>query len=248
MTFHTAAFFDATSSTVANTQIAAVPDNVLTIRNANLFPDVNMRLLAAYIGATAIATGRLVTASWRTITPPSIIPPSATFLPGGNPSIADYRSSPLLIPGGQELSAEGSDAAGTTVIAAVISIQERPAPTPAGDIFTIRAVATATMVVGAWTNAPLTFGDTLPPGRYAIVGALAVSATCIGFRLRIPGELFRPGGIGVATLGLVPPKFQTKGAMGNWGEFPNDTLPECELLCSAADTALTLFLDLIKVR
>ncbi len=245
--FHTSAFFDATSSTVANTQINVVQDDVLTIRNNNLFPAVNYNLLYAYAGGDTITRGRLVTPTWRVITPPNIVPLNGTDQPGQDANIADYRMNPLRIAGGAELEAQGTDSAGTIPIVVVIGFADRPTVAPAGDIFTIRAVSASTAVVGLWSNMALAFDDTLPPGVYSIVGAYAFGATGLAFRLRIPGQLQRPGGLCMTTVEQRPPKFFLKGGLGEWGRFPNDTLPEVEVLATAADTALTLFLDVIKI-
>jgi hypothetical protein len=246
--FHTSAFFSATASTVLNTQINAVQDDVLTIRNNNLFPDRDYHLLAAYAGSDTIESGRLVTPTFRVISNPNIVPLNATDQPGSNPGIADYRMNPLRIPGGQELEAQGSNNGGFDPIAMIISIRQTPSAPPIGQIYTIRATSTSTATAGLWTNMVLTFDDSLPPGRYAVVGGWCLSATGIAFRLRIPGQLMRPGAIMATALGDVMPKFQTKGGLGTWGEFNNDTLPELEILTTDADTASTLFLDVIQVR
>jgi hypothetical protein len=246
--FHTAAFFDSTASTTANTQINAVQDDVMTIRNNNLFPDRDYFLLAAYCGSDLIESGRLVTPTFRVISNPNIVPLNGADQPGSNPGIADYRANPLRIPGGQELEAQGSNNGGFDPIAMIVSMRQTPSPSPIGQIYTIRATSTTAAVAGLWTNQVLTFDDALPPGRYAVVGGWCLSATGIAFRLRIPGQLMRPGGIMATALGNVSPKLQIKGGLGTWGEFNNDTLPELEILATAADTASTLFLDVIQVR
>lgn len=245
--YHTSAFFAAVGNATNNTQIPVVQDDVLTTRNNNLFPAEDFRLQWAYGGNDDIFGARLVTPDWRVITPPNIMPINPTDQPGDDPSIADYRANTLRIRGGQELEAQGSDTSAATPIVVIIGYADRPTPAPAGDIFTIRAASTSTAVAGVWTNMALIFDDTLPPGVYSIVGGFAFAATGLGFRLRIPGQLQRPGGLCMTTVSQKPPKFFLKGGLGEWGRFPNDTLPEVELLATAGDTAMTLFLDVIKI-
>jgi len=245
--FHTAAYFDPTAGTAANTKIPVVTDDVITTRNNNLFPAKDYGMLYAFAGCDSIVRSRLVTPTFRVISPPQISPVNAADQPGSNAGIADYRASPLRIPGGQELEAQGNATSALDEIVVVVGLQQRPTPAPAGQIYTIHATSTSTAVAGSWSNMALTFDDTLPPGTYAIVGAVAQSATGIAFRFNIPGQLMRPGALVMTSLGQVPPKMQLKGGLGSWGEFPNDTLPQVELLASGADTALDLLVDIVKI-
>lgn len=245
---HTAAYFDATDSTTLGTQIAAIADDgILSRRNNNFFPTRNLDLVYAYAGGDGAVQIELFTPSMRSIAAPSLVPLNVADQPGDNPSIVDYRANPIRIPGGQELRCQGGGDTGNEPIVCIIGLQENFTPAPAGNIHTIRATSTSTLVAATWTFATLTFADTLPPGRYAVVGAYAQSATGIAFRLVLPGQVYRPGGLVATTVRQDVGKMFLKGGLGKWGEFSNDALPELQMFATAGDTAATLFLDIIRM-
>ena len=77
------------------------------------------------------------------------------------------------------------------------------APITGAEIFTIRATNTSTLTAYAWTNGALTYNDTLPAGDYALVGARGSSAGLIAFRFVFSQYAWRPGAIGMDTVGEV---------------------------------------------
>ena len=116
-----------------------------------------------------------------------------------------------------------------------------------GEIITVRATGTTTVVARAWDSVALTFDDALPVGRYAVVGLRFISATAIAARLVFKPGAWRPGCIGVdSELSQDHPLFRM-GRLGVWGEFASVTPPDIEVLCDVADTAQTFFLDLIPL-
>lgn len=121
-------------------------------------------------------------------------------------------------------------------------------PVPAGQMFTVRTTNATTLTAYAWTNGALTFSQSLPAGRYALVGARAYSAGLIGFRMVFPGATWRPGGVGVdATADQDVPRFRY-GSAGVWGEFEHDLPPTVDFFSVSADSAQVVQLDLIQIR
>lgn len=116
-----------------------------------------------------------------------------------------------------------------------------------GDIYTVMATAAVTLTGYAWTNAPLTFSQTLPAGTYQVVGFRAESAGLLAARLVFVGGTWRPGVVGCDARSDADESIFRHGALGVWGEFRHDQPPTVDFLSSSADTAETVFLDLIKI-
>jgi len=109
-------------------------------------------------------------------------------------------------------------------------------------------LAAVNSVASTWSSAALTFRQTLPVGRYAVVGAKFVAEDAVAFRFIPIGELQRPGGIANGLNGELAPKEQRYGGMGTWFEFDSQTPPSVEILGHTAIAAdRNIYLDMIKV-
>ncbi|MER3408086.1 MAG: hypothetical protein C4292_04880, partial [Nitrososphaera sp.] len=113
--------------------------------------------------------------------------------------------------------------------------------------YTIRADGSGTATPFAWSLFTLTFSQTLPAGRYAVVGAEGRGANLIAFRFVFPGYGWGPGAIGKNSDAQFVDENFRYGNLGVWGEFLYNVPPQVEVLASAADTSVTLYIDLVKV-
>jgi hypothetical protein len=104
-----------------------------------------------------------------------------------------------------------------------------------------------TLSAYAWTNAALTFSQTLPMGRYQVVGMRARSTGLIAARLVFVGFSWRPGCVGHDAVSDIDNDVFRQGRLGVWGEFEHDTPPTVDFLSVSADSNPTVWLDLIKV-
>lgn len=125
-------------------------------------------------------------------------------------------------------------------------------PMPAGEIIQARATGTTTLTVDAWTTVDLTLEQELPAGRYAAVGFIPMGVSVIAARLVIPGQGNRPGMPGLIGAGEAISLNADFGPVEklmyyNMGEFTNTALPQLEYLAAAADTAQTVYFQLVKV-
>jgi len=146
------------------------------------------------------------------------------------------------------------NATATNDVIVVVLLSDGPVVPITGEIITIEGSIACTPVAGAWTNGALTFAQTLPVGRYQIVGADVIDDAASflrAFRLVPIGEVNRPGGFtrptqGTTNIYTIP---QRMGRMGVWTEFDHLTPPTFDLLGTVAGGAATFecFLDLIKV-
>ena len=75
----------------------------------------------------------------------------------------------------------------------------------------------------------------------------AFSTGLICARLVFVGYQWRPGVIGFASNILFNREAFRDGKWGSFGEFAHNTPPTVDFFSSSADTAETLYLDLVKV-
>jgi len=168
--------------------------------------------------------------------------------PSSNPRIMDIpqRGIPLIPGEGMRfLVAEG--AAGAEYEHGLAWLESEHEAAPEGIIETIRCTGTTTLTAYAWSLCELTLSQQLRAGRYAIVGMSAISAGAIAARLVIPGSGFRPGVIAFDTESDFGTTYSRRGNLGNWGEFEHVYPPKVEFLAVSADTAQTVYIDLVKV-
>jgi len=130
-------------------------------------------------------------------------------------------------------------------------------PAPPGRRFTVHGTSATTLTAARWTTVNWTFDQTIPAGRYAIVGARCFSATGRLFRV-IPTEPpnYRPGGIMVQAYDALDPVGQrlfdfvggpTAPNWGVWTYTNSYVMPQCELFAVAADTAEEMWFDMVLI-
>lgn len=129
----------------------------------------------------------------------------------------------------------------------LIWLGDGPQSPVTGEIFTVRATGTTTLVAFTWTNVSLTFTQTLPAGMYQLVGMRALSTGCIAARCVFVGGTWRPGCLGCDMIGDYGEALFRRGALGVWGEFRHDQPPTIDFLSASPDTSETVWLDLIKI-
>jgi len=124
------------------------------------------------------------------------------------------------------------------------------APLAAGvRIFRVKFTTGITETASAWTNGAITWRQTLPVGRYQVVGAAMWGTSPIAFRLQIPGVAHRPGFVCWSTEGQPGHPLQVMGGLGVWAEFHSLTPPSVDWLASATSgNSQAGFMDLIKIE
>lgn len=174
------------------------------------------------------------TASWRLAYPPQVM----------------YQiDSPLPFVVGEGIEAESYQVgAGDGVITICAALADGPLVPVKGEIWTIRATIKPTVVLEKWANSEITFEQTLPVGRYQIVGGLVSAVDVTAFRFVPIGSMYRPGGITVNPDQLSVPPIQRKGGLGVWCEFDSVTPPSVDVIGqTAGEVTLPVFLDIIKI-
>lgn len=230
--------------------IAALADPHVRVEGDNVVvpPDLS-NLLAEYAVGISITRAQLVSPSLRRVFPYEIVPiDRGADEPSSGLLLNDHFTAPVPLTGDEALNALGAeDGTGATRSAVLVVLGSGPIEAIRQPIFTIRATASVTLTANTWINAGLTLDQTLPAGRYQLVGARFESVGLVAFRFVFPGFEWRPGGLGVdAASDLLPPG-QRRGGWGVWGEFRHNTPPTVDFWSISADTSETGQLDLVSL-
>jgi hypothetical protein len=243
--------FAGSPGTGANTQLPAVPDPIVPQDGAgNYLPQANLRLMMAWAGSAHLNRARLVSPPYRQIALPYIYPIDVSATPVNVPSYLDLSGNPMMIAAENPFGVDSTTtlASGTESATAVCNAYSQQVPAPMGDVYTLRATGTTTLAAYAWSQVTLTWDQPIIQGRYSVIGGDLFSAGAIAWRITMDNYFFRPGGLGITTIGNKSPEVQRVGGWGEWGQFDNTSLPRLEVFSSSADTAETMWLQVIKIR
>jgi len=239
----------------AETYLAAVADPLITTSGDNLRLRSDMPLIAlAYV--------------WTEFTayPPALMRISGPTI-AGNPlrftkgvalnylspgQIYDFRDNPLnVLRAGDDVTAYGyeNDEAGVAhYLGVVLIVSDGSIPKVQSMPLTHihRCTVSAITTAGAWNNRALTQIDTLPAGKYMMLGARVESATAVAARFVFKGLEARPAVIPVSrAVDEVHPFSQF------WGKpipfVMPDGLPSLDILACATETPGDVELYLSKV-
>lgn len=249
--FHTCALSVALSQT-ANVAMTAIQDDIITrsaTTGAFILPE-DMMLFGCQAMSATLNRVRFSSASLRQINQPHIRPIIRSALPRDLERIQVFLDQPFRLKANEELTLEATSdlAVGAETAFAILWFGVELAPIPPGDIITARCTAVATHVAAAWTTIAFTQDQTLPPGRYALVGSECISTTGIAHRWIIPNQFYRPGVLSGTAIGNRGVEIQNNRRFGSFGTFLNTALPQLQVLSSAADTADTIYMQLVKVE
>jgi hypothetical protein len=228
-------------------EIAAISDPQVTVQKSRHVLPQDEFLLAVYGAGTTISSLKLEMPSLRGMFNPFIFPLDRLILPADEPNICDFEGFEHRIKAAEEISWFTANGAGADEAHYVVSFfgDNRRNVTP-GPVFTMQATSTITTVANTWTSGSLTFDQSLPAGRYSIVGMHAFGTGLIAARLILPGSSHRPGCVAGQTAGNSGHKMFRMGRMGELGQFRNVSLPSLDVLkTTAASTACTVLLDLV---
>jgi hypothetical protein len=228
---------------------AALPDpHVRIVGNDVIVPELK-QLMYAYATGPSITQAQLQSPTLRRQTLFDIHPLDRAANPSSLPPFVSLIDNPIELATDEALNfAAAEDGAGAARQIGIVALGDGDLKIPAGDIYTVRVTSATAAIANAWTNVALTFGQVLPAGRYAVVGAQFFSTTLNAFRFVFAGGIWRPGGIGNQAVNHEAPPAQRFGGWGTWGEFEHNTPPTVDLLCTAADATQTGFLDLVKIK
>ena len=159
--------------------------------------------------------------------------------------ICDYSKDPLPLEASEKLNVSTIH---TLDGACLIWLSDGPIAPVHGDIRTIQATTGHTTAADVWENVALTLSQTLPAGRYQVVGMRAVGTNLIAARLVFVGGTWRPGVPAGSTVSSVDVPLFRQGAFGVFDEFEFDQPPSIDLLGTGVTASEVIALDLIQIR
>ena len=237
--------------------VAALADQLIRVEGDNIIvPDLFRFLAGAYSLGPNNTRSQLVAPSLRELANIELKPLDVGAEPASPPPFIDWRANPIPLDPSEFLTAQAAeDAVGASRVTILVWLADGPIVPFGGlaaDVLarlrTVRYTNTTTLVANALTNGALTADQTIPAGRYAVVGMRAESAGLQAARLVFPGGGPRPGCIGADAVSDHFLSVFRVGAFGVWGEFEHDQPPTVDFLSNSADTSQVVDLDLIQVR
>ena len=247
MPFSVVAWSESQDSATLLTLSAVTDPHIRTSADDVVVPGFATQLLGGWAIGVNLTQAQLASPSLRRIVNLDLSPFDRATLPATNPRFVSRTHAPIPLEKGEALNALASeDGVGATRETAIAILGDKAPALETRPSYTVRATGTTTLVAFAWSNVTLTFSQSLPAGKYDIVGAFCRSAGALAFRLVIPGSNFRPGGIGMTNDFDNGIKEQRHGYWGIWGSFETEQPPTVDVLAATADTAETVYLDLVK--
>ena len=248
--FHLAAWYESIDPGGALTPIAAIVDqSVFTsgdvIRVPNAMPNIVGQ--AALADDASAAAAQVQSPSLRAMVNLDIEPMVAGAVFGDPPEVLFHPLSPISVVADEPITfAINSDPAAAEDHYGLVWFGDGPQVPVPGNIFSVAASSALTLAAGSWVNGTLLFGQTLPLGRYTIVGMRARGTNLVAARLVFVGGAFRPGVPAVNALGDLDPAVFRYGRHGAFGVFHSNTPPTVDAL-GVTDTAQSYVFDLIQV-
>ncbi len=225
--------------------IAAGPDPILTTSGDNL-TSPGSRLYGAYANGTSLTRARLTSPTLRKKALLELAPVDRAAEPSSPAPFHDFFDKPVLMAEGEVVNAQAAeDGMGATIMRVGAWIGSALDPLPTGDIFSTRATGTTTLGTEGWTNVTLTYDTSIEVGYYAVAGMRAEAAGAIFARLVFPKLSHRPGVVAFDAAGDLDVERFRAGRAGMWGWFHSNQLPTVDFFSLSADTAETVWLDLV---
>lgn len=248
MAFHTAAFFEDVAALATLSQVNALADNILSIRNNSFILQQDAEIPWVWLGGASLTRARLVSASFRQVTNPEIRPYDQLITPSDDPNVMDMRRRPLRVRAQEELELQTTNdlAMGTENHTALVALDFGTPPAPSGQRFTLHGSSVTAATVDAWSELTVTWDDDLPGGNWIVIGLEYVAADARAARLIFENQFWRPGVPGNTDLGNLPWLPSKDGSLGIFGRFTAFRFPTVEVLNGAATAAHDVFLEIMR--
>ena len=230
--------------------VAALADPHVRVSGDDVIVPADVpRIATVYASGLNIDRAQLISPSLRRILNLEISPLDVALEPTFPTPLLDLRFNTIGLDPEEALDAQAAEiGAGATRCTILCWLADKNIEVISGDIRSTRATNTTALVANAWTNGALTFTDTLPAGKYAVVGGRFFSAGLQAWRLVFVGYTWRPGAIGADTVADPDRDLFRYGNFGVWGTFNHNTPPTVDFLSASADTSQIGVLDLIKIE
>ena len=248
MSFHCAAFYGSIGAT-PNSPLNPNSDGLMSIQNNKLTVPAAMRVMGAQAIGALLTDARLNIPSLRSFSLPRVWPVANNATAPSYYPMCDWRKMGPMLTRTEGITMEVSNSgAGPTATHGLIWLMERFMPVVGGEIITVKATASVSCNVGAWTAGSMTLEQDLPAGRYQLIGAAAQGTNLLALRFRIPMQDYIPGVPAQDSVDVIPNDQFRFGNAGVFGEFDQYNLPSIECVGVGANSAQAIYMDLIKVK
>lgn len=253
MPFHVLVYTKSDTAATNNEDYPGVSDQWAPVDAANHYTlQYDTKLMAAYHQNAGATNARINTPTLRYIQLPSIQPVNVTAAPVTLSPICWYGDQYLSLPKLDPIAFEASNggAGGVRGIGAIWVRAGDNQFTP-GNIITARLTGAITANTLTWTFGTMAFDQTLPYGRYQIVGMDIIGTNLVFGRLVFAGganiQGMRPGVLARPSTLIYQWEYFRRGNAGLFGVFDSTAPPGLEIFSNGANTAQTVFLDLIRI-
>ena len=247
MPFTLVAWYQALTGAQTLVAIDAVSDPHLRAVGKDVWVPAALPMMGGcHVLGVVLTAVRVESPTLRVLTPIDIIPFDIATEPESPPKAFLQFHSPVTVGGTEALNIKVTTT-GDSAPVGLAWLCDGPLTPVTGEIFTVKCTSATTLTAYKWTNGALTFAQSLPSGRYQVVGMRAKSATLIAARLVLSGYAWRPGCIGCDAYNDEERVEFRHGRTGAWGEFDHDVPPTVDFLSADADTSEEVWLDLIKI-
>lgn len=249
MPFHLLGYYTAALANAAsNVALGTVPDQMVFSQNNQFQMPKRVTCIAAYGGNDAYTSLRINAPSLRRLFYPQIDPVDVAIDPSNRPPINWYGDMGPQFEYTEGVSVEGSrGAVAASAAGALLWIADGGLQTVGGPIFPWLCTTATTIAAGTWASGSLTSTQTLPAGKYQVVGMSTYGTNLYASRLVFITGGFRPGVLAQQAIGQFSDDLFRRGNAGLFGVFDNTTLPSLEHMGYGAGTSQTVVLDLIKI-
>lgn len=245
--YHVMAHYNSTFG-ITLSDLSPVSDDIISVQNNHFLPSTDLKLFGGYFSAADLSVIQLATPKTRQVVPPYLIPLQAAALPGDRPNWVDMRDNPFLLRAVEEIQVLATvGGAGAEPIYGLLFAGYSLDPIPAGDLYTLHGTATTAGVVGSWVSLSITWDQTIPAGRYAMVSSQVRSTNAVAHRWIFKDQVLRPGFLSQNAVGDYIDPYWYRGGFGVMGYFTTTTYPTCQVLCNAADASHDIIMTFVRV-
>lgn len=247
---HLLAFYEAADHAGVLTAIAAVQDQSVFTSGDDARVPMELPFIVGegcLSSATTLTAAQIQSPSLRSTAHIDVEPMVNAILFGHVPETIMHPMNPIPLKGDEALNfLVNSDHASAIPHYGLIWLSDGQLSKVNGEIYSVAASSAVALAAGEWVNGNLDFGQSLPVGRYAIVGMRARGTNLVAARLVGIGQAWRPGVPAINTIGDIDMTLFRYGNAGVLMEFHTNTPPSIDCL-GVTDSAQSYIFDLIKL-
>lgn len=246
--YHMLAFAGSVAQNAVLANVPLLVDNYVSQQGSAYVFRESLKILGIYCQIDSGTNAQLFTPRFREMGPNSIVPISTSAAPPNLPPVyLPEGNGPLvtpLDPFNVQVSRTGAGAANCY---SLLWVSDRAPTRDYRECRTLRATSATVFADATWTQGTFTFDQTLPSGRYDILGMDIYGTNLLAARLVFPDGQAKPGVIAQQSIAEYNWQYWRFGNQGVLGSFDSTAIPYIEMMGTGVGTTQTLLLDLVRV-